>query len=151
MDIWSDDEEPGYDPYGNDEDEGRSPKKGRRAREPEERRGGDYQPDDFVVADSDEDDAGGQASDRGAGRKKGAKEEAEEDVLDKLDAQISQQEADRKRRRDEGQEAPEEGEQVGEAAMDIESEEDDEEFRVRRVGGASRKRTAVAGFDEEDE
>jgi RNA polymerase-associated protein LEO1 len=152
MDIWSDDEEPGYDAYGNDEDDGRSPKK-RRSREPEERRGGDYQPDDFVVADSDSDDVGGQASDRGAGQKKGTKEEVEEDVLDKLDAQISQQEADRKRRRDEGQEVPEEGNQAGEAAMDIESEEDDEEeeFRVRRVGGASRKRKAVAGFDEEDE
>jgi hypothetical protein len=34
--------------------------------------------------------------------------------------------------------------------MEIESEEDEEEFRVRRAGGA-RKRTTVAGFDEEDE
>jgi len=153
MDIWSDDEETGYDPYENDDDEdGRSPKK-RRAREPEERRGGDYQPDDFVVADSDEDEAGAHGSDEGARRKKSAHEEVEEDVLDKLDAQIKQQEADRKRRReeDEGQEAPVEGDQAGEAAMDIESEDaEEEEFRVRRVGG-TRTRKAVAGFDEEDE
>jgi len=41
--------------------------------------------------------------------------------------------------------------QAGEAAMDIESEDaEEEEFRVRRVGGA-RTRKAVAGFDEEDE
>ncbi|KAI9440537.1 RNA polymerase II-associated protein [Lactarius indigo] len=153
MDIWSDDDEPAYDAYGNDDEDGRSPKK-RRAREPEERRGGDYQPDDFVVADSDEDEAGARGSDDGARRKKSAHEEVEEDVLDKLDAQISQQEADRKKRREEeeGQEPPVEGDQAGEAAMDIESEdaEEEEEFRVRRVGG-TRTRKAVAGFDEEDE
>jgi RNA polymerase-associated protein LEO1 len=162
MDIWSDDEDAGYDAYANDDDDGRSPKK-RRAREPEERRGGEYQTDDFVVADSDSDDAAAAAAgdvahaglgsdDGGARRKKGPGEEAEEDVLDKLDAQISQQEADRKRRRDEAPEAPDVGgEQAGESAMDIESEEDEEEeFRVRRAGGA-RKRTTVAGFDEEDE
>ncbi|KAH9993735.1 Leo1-like protein-domain-containing protein [Russula compacta] len=158
MDIWSDDEDPGYDAYGNDEDDGRSPKK-RRAREPEERRGGEYQTDDFVVADSDSDDAavaaaaaGGHGSDDGArhNKKGAAREEVEEDVLDKLDAQISQQEADRKRRRDEEPEAPEGGDQAGEAAMDVESEEDEEEFRVRRAGG-TRKRTTVAGFDEEEE
>ncbi len=151
IDIWSDDEELAYDPYGNDDDDGRSPKK-RRAREPEERRGGEYQTDDFVVADSDEDDATGHGSDGVARRRKGAREERpEEDVLDKLDAQISLQEADRKRRRDEEPEAPEGGgEQAGETAMEVESEEDEEEFRVRRVGGA-RKRTTVAGFDEEDE
>jgi len=159
MDIWSDDEEPSYDAYGNDDDDGRSPKK-RRARDPEERRGGEYQTDDFVVADSDEDDAaaastnaGHGSDDGGARRKKGPGEEAEEDVLDKLDAQISQQEADRKRRRDEAPEAPDAetgGEQAEEMAMDVESEEDEEEVRVRRAGGA-RKRTTVAGFDEEDE
>ena len=162
MDIWSDDDDdPGYDAYGNDDDDGRSPKK-RRAREPEERRGGDYQTDDFVVADSDEDDAAAPAAaanadhadDGGVGsrRKKGPGEEEEEDVLDKLDAQISQQEADRKRRREEAPEAPEAGggEPAGEVAMDVESEEDEGEFRVRRAGGA-RKRTTVAGFDEEDE
>ncbi|KAH9975921.1 Leo1-like protein-domain-containing protein [Lactifluus volemus] len=176
MDIWSDDEEPAYDAYGNDEDDARGSPKKRRAREPEERRGGDYQPDDFVVADSDSDDGGGGgggggglgsgggqgSGDRGGGGRKkgagGAKEgemEEEEDVLDKLDAQISQQEADRKRRRDEGQDdSPEEGNRAGEAAMDVESEEEEEEeekFRVRRVGGASRKRKAVSEFDEEDE
>ena len=66
-----------------------------------------------------------------------------------MDAQIK---ADRKRRRDEAPEAPDVGgEQAGESAMDIESEEDEEEeFRVRPAGGA-RKRTTVAGFDEEDE
>jgi RNA polymerase-associated protein LEO1 len=150
MDIWSDDEEPGYDAYGNDDDDRGSPKK-RRPREPEERRGGEYQTDDFVVADSDEDDAAGHGSDGVARRKKGTREVAEEDVLDKLDAQISQQEADRKKRRDEVPEGPEGGgEQAGEAAMEIESEEDEEELRVRRAGGA-RKRTTVAGFDEEDE
>jgi RNA polymerase-associated protein LEO1 len=151
MDIWSDDEEPAYDAYGNDDDDGRSPKK-RRAREPEERRGGEYQTDDFVVADSDEDDAAAHGSDGVARRKKEAREdEPEEDVLDKLDAQIGQQEADRKKQRDETPDAPESGgEQAGEAAMEVESEEGEEEFRVRRVGGA-RKRTTVAGFDEEDE
>ncbi|KAI0272466.1 Leo1-like protein-domain-containing protein [Gloeopeniophorella convolvens] len=157
MDIWSDDDdEPAYDAYGADDDDGRSPKKRRGAREPEDRRGGDYQPDDFVVADSDEEDAGAHGSAMGAGRKKrGHEDDAEEDVLDKLDAQISQQEAERKRRREEGgegEEAPEGSERGGEAAMEVESEEeeDEEEFRVRRVGGA-RKRKAVAGFDEEDE
>ena len=149
MDIWSDDEEPAYDTYGNDDEDGRSPKK-RRAREPEERRGGEYQTDDFVVADSDEDDAAGLSPDGVARHKKEAREEAEEDVLDKLDAQIGQQEADRKKRREGTPDAPEGAEQAGEAAMDIESEEGEEEFRVRRVGSA-RKRTTVAGFDEEDE
>ncbi|KAH9004704.1 Leo1-like protein-domain-containing protein [Lactarius hatsudake] len=147
MDIWSDDDEPAYDATG------AALRSAVRAK-PEERRGGDYQPDDFVVADSDEDGAGARGSDDGARRKKSAHEEVEEDVLDKLDAQISQQEADRKKRReeDEGPEPPVEGDQAGEAAMDIESEdaEEEEEFRVRRVGGA-RTRKAVAGFDEEDE
>jgi len=157
MDIWSDDEDAAYDAYANEDDGDGSPKK-RRAREPEERRGaGEYQTDDFVVADEDEDDAavGGHGSDEGGGaarrrKKSGSREEAEEDVLDKLDAQISQQEADRKRRRDDAPDAPEGADQVGEAAMDIESEEDEEEFRVRRAGGV-RKRTTVAGFDEEDD
>lgn len=159
MDIWSDDEDAAYDAYANEDDGDGSPKK-RRAREPEERRGaGEYQTDDFVVADEDEDDAavgGGHGSDEGAAaarrrKKSGSHEEPEEDVLDKLDAQISQQEADRKRRRDDAPDAPEGSDQVGEAAMDIESEEDEEEFRVRRAGGVRKRTTVAAGFDEEDD
>ncbi|KAI9511594.1 Leo1-like protein-domain-containing protein [Russula earlei] len=142
MDIWSDDEDAAYDAYANDDDgDGRSPKK-RRAREPDERRGGEYQTDDFVVADSDEDEGGVHGSDRDGKRRtcwtSWTPKSASRRLTEKGDG------TKRRKRRKAGKNKPEK------AAMEVESEEDEEELRVRRVGGA-RKRSTVAGFDEEDE
>jgi RNA polymerase-associated protein LEO1 len=56
-------------------DDRHSPKK--RRVQPEEQRGGEYQTDNFVLADSDEDDATGHSHDGVARRKKEARGEAE--------------------------------------------------------------------------
>lgn len=134
-DMWSDDEEDAA-PMGNfegSEDEignspGRSNRKSRKGKE----RAEDYQEDDFLVADTSDEEGGGL-------RGKKSKEGEIEDPLDKLDAEIEQQ-----ARRESGADRNTE---VGN--MDVESEEEDE-FKVRRVGGsATRKRPAT--FDDEEE
>ena len=162
-DMWSDDEDEAEFDGSEEGDEdgaagGSRPGKRRRPQETEGRRGGEYQTDDFLVADSDEE---GHGSDEGAHgrRRRRHKNGEEEDPLDKLENKISQQAAaERRRRRDEGpaddgaveggRDAVE-GEEGGrDEEMDVESEED-EEFRVRRAGGGTRKRRI--DLDEEDE
>ncbi|GLB41721.1 putative leo1-like protein [Lyophyllum shimeji] len=145
-DVWSDDEEEDAAGIfeGTDEENedgagvGSSARKANR--KVESKKGPeDYQEDDFVVPDSDEEEA------IQGGRKRKADEgEEEEDPLDKLDAKI---EDAQKRRRESGTQDGEEG-----ADMDVESEEpeeDEEEFKVRRIGSKTRKR-AVFQEDEEE-
>ncbi|GJE91156.1 Leo1 domain-containing protein [Phanerochaete sordida] len=165
-DMWSDDDDDdGFAPAGASDDEyggGAGPSarkaKRRKADDGEEagRRGpGEYQNDDFLVADSEE-DADFAESDEGEGRrpkKRRARHHEEEDDLDKLEAKIEAEE--RKRRQQErttGSDAAagETDKPAAGEAMDVESEEDEEEWGVRRAGAGSRRKRAI-DFDEEDE
>ncbi|OBZ74215.1 RNA polymerase-associated protein LEO1 [Grifola frondosa] len=164
-DMWSDDEDNPVFGQGGSEDEygddagGTKKAKRRKSGEENSKKGpGEYQTDDFVVADTSEEDDDFGDNDGGRRRKRTRRgradaEEAEEDDLEKLEAKISQQEAEEKKRR---QRVPGGDtvvpEDTGEDAMDVESEEEDEEFGVRRgrTTHGSRKRRAI-GFDDDDE
>ncbi|KAI1793578.1 Leo1-domain-containing protein [Ganoderma leucocontextum] len=168
-DMWSDDEEDddtGFGKGGSEDEYGddTAARKGKRKHLDDEngRKGpGEYQTDDFLVADSDEDDefGGGESNRRKRKRSAREEEEAGEDDLERLEAKISQNEAEQRKRRqrdvsggqvaedlDDGADA------AGEDAMDVESEDEDD-FGVRRGRGTSggRKRRAVGVEEEEEE
>ncbi|KAI0084462.1 Leo1-like protein-domain-containing protein [Irpex rosettiformis] len=156
-DMWSDDDDDvGFG--GGSEDEfglsGSADRKGKKKDESNKRGPGEYQNDDFLVADSEDEDADFVDSDDGARKKKSRRhreEVPEEDDLDRLEAKI---EADEKKRR--AQEVGDGSNPAGETAtandaMDVESEEDDEDWGVRRAGTGSRKRRAIDFEDEEEE
>ncbi|KAI0794003.1 Leo1-like protein-domain-containing protein [Fomes fomentarius] len=172
-DMWSDDDdedEDGGGAYGRggsedeygDDGAGRKGKRKKTSMDENGKKGpGEYQTDDFVVADSDEDEEFG---DQDAGRRKrrrGVREEhdAAEDDLEKLEAKISQNEAqERKRRQRDGDKAADGGasdggdaDGAGDDAMDVESEDDDDDFGVRRGRASSGRKRRVIGFDEDDE
>ena len=160
--MWSDDDDddrPGiYGGGSEEEDDERSGNRGsprKTKRKAGEEKGEDYQADDFVVPDDSEDDGEG----GGRSRKKVREtSEMEEDPLDRLEANLEQQVADKKRGDKKPSGSPRKGkkkkqdddddetEEEGGDPMDVESEEEDEEFKVRRVAG----KRAVA-FDEEEE
>ncbi|KAH8116388.1 Leo1-like protein-domain-containing protein [Phellopilus nigrolimitatus] len=176
--VWSD-EEPEAGAFGDsdEEDEGEydaSPRKTRRSsgdgkKDEDGKRGaGEYQTDDFLVADSseaednDNSDRGGKRRSKNKKRKRRSAEvdaNGEVDALDELDAKIARQdEESRHRKRTAGREdregASESAEKDTEDVamdMDVESEEEEEEFNVRRTGTGSRKKRAIAMDDEEDE
>ncbi|KAI8974558.1 Leo1-like protein-domain-containing protein [Trametes punicea] len=170
-DMWSDDEEEdlGFgrggseDEYG-DEGNGRRGKR-RKSGDDSGRKGpGEYQTDDFLVADTDEDEGFAEEDSGRRKRKRTAREEeeADEDDLERLEAKISQNEAaERKRRQREGVAADADTESASKAigadaadedAMDVESEDEDDDFALRRSRAPSgpRKRRAI-GLDEEEE
>ncbi|RDX48255.1 hypothetical protein OH76DRAFT_1484159 [Lentinus brumalis] len=168
-DMWSDDDDDDDGPFGRggseDEygDDSADRKKRRQAMDEDRKKGpGEYQTDDFVVADTDEDDDDfGEDSGRRK-RKRSAREREDdpEDDLEKLEAKISQNEAqERKRRQRDGDTVPEGGggahedaDGGGEDAMDVESEEEDDDFGVRRGRGtAGRKRRAIGIYEDEDD
>lgn len=174
--VWESDEEPeaAFGDSEEEEEEGYGGGGGRRATRSgasgDGKRGaGEYQTDDFLVADSSEEGDEGD-SDNG-GRKKSKKrktrdvdEEAGEEMddLEAIDAKIAQQEEESRRRKkrehsgasggdEEGGEKQERGEPM-DVDMDVESEEEeDEEFTVRRTGGGSRRKRAIALDEEEEE
>lgn len=168
-DMWSDDEEDDVFGAGGSEDEyGGGAAAGPSARKAKRRKGGDgdgeeggrrgpgeYQNDDFLVADSEE-DADFAESDEGESRrrkKRRARDDEEEDDLDKLDAKIEAEERKRRQQeRTQGSDAAggETEKAAAEDAMDVESEEDEEEWGVRRAGAGSRRKRAI-DFDEEEE
>ncbi|KAI0666753.1 Leo1-like protein-domain-containing protein [Trametes maxima] len=171
-DMWSDDDDDdaGFGHGGEDEDYGDDGdrRRGKRKQSGDDsgKKGpGEYERDDFLVADTDEDDDFAEEETRRRKRKRAAREEeeeAEEDDLERLEAKITQNEAaERKRRQREGagnnaetDTRDADAEAAGEDAMDVESEEaeEDDDFSVRRSRTAPgpRKRRAV-GFDEDDE
>ncbi|KAG6850777.1 hypothetical protein H0H93_008815 [Arthromyces matolae] len=132
--VWSESEEEGgiFEGSEEEDDEGGA-SAGRKSQKKHGEKGGteDYQEDDFVVADSDEDASQGT-------RKRKTIEDEEEDPLDRLEKKIEQQDAQKRKRAESGQ--PDE---------DIESEEGDDEFQVRRTGG-TRKRAVLRDDDEEE-
>lgn len=134
-DVWTDDEEPMYE-GSEDEDDARAAK-----RKAETHKGGEYQEDDFVVADeSDEDGALGE----GSGKRRRRREEEEEDPLDRLDAKIDQQQEEERKRKnqDHGDDSHD---------MDVESEEEEEEHKVRKAGSGARKAKKTLTFEEDEE
>jgi RNA polymerase-associated protein LEO1 len=156
--MWSDDEEEGHNYGASDEGEGSegTPRKKRKSSGDEGKKGGEYQEDDFLVADSTDEEGGPEAV--GKKNRKGPEQEMEEDILDKLDASIQEQLENRRRNRDsaEGITVTRDAEEVaetdkgGEEEMDVESEEDEDEPRVRRTGTSGRKKRAI-DFEEEDD
>ena len=166
-DMWSDDDDDEIFGGGSEDEYGaaaagpsaRKAAKRRKAGDAEEssRRGpGEYQNDDFLVADSD-DDGDFAESDEGESRRQRKRkvrgEDEEQDDLDKLEAKIEAEE--RKRRQQERTQgadaaAGESAKPAAEDAMDVESEEDGEEWGVRRAGVGSRRKRAI-DFDEEEE
>ncbi|KAI5116867.1 hypothetical protein M0805_005835 [Coniferiporia weirii] len=181
--VWSD-EEPDAGAFGDSDEDGEgeydaSPRKSRRSsgdgppKGAESKRGaGDYQTDDFLVADSSEgeaeedSDAGGKRKNKSKRRRRRSAEEdaeGEVDALDELDAKIARQEEESRRKKraaehvegTEGDARQAEGRGTEDAAMDMdvesEEEEEDEEFNVRRTGTGSRKKRAIAMDEEEEE
>ncbi|TFY56658.1 hypothetical protein EVJ58_g7504 [Rhodofomes roseus] len=141
---------------GSEDEYGEEPSSARKRRKGEKEDGkkgpGEYQTDDFVVADSDE-DADAYGSDDAAVSKKRTKrhreerEPAEEDNLERMEKQIEEEE--RRRRRDGG---PVGADADKEASMDVESEEEDEDGAVRRrTAGGSRKKRVIEMEEEEEE
>ncbi|KZT63129.1 Leo1-domain-containing protein [Daedalea quercina L-15889] len=153
--MWSDEEEDDAVYGGGSEDEyGEESSSARKRRKGEKEAGkkgpGEYQEDDFLVADSDEDADAYGSDNAGAPRKRTKRRrgerEMDEDDLDRMDKQIEEEE--RRRRRD-GDIA--EADIEKEASMDVESEEEDEGGAVRRrtAGGAKKKK--VIEMEEEEE
>ena len=160
--MWSDDEDERPGMYGGSEEEDDdrsgghgSPRKVKR-KAGEEKGGEDYQADDFVVPDDSEDDGEG-----GGRSRKRARETSvmEEDPLDRLEANLEQQVAEKKRAdkkhssaggkgKKKKQDDDDETEDEGVDPMDVESEEEDEEFKVRRASG---KRPIASDDDEEED
>lgn len=159
-DMWSDDDEDDAIFGIGSEDEfgtsGSAARKGKKKEEENTRRGpGEYQNDDFLVADSEDEDADFVGSDDDGGKKNKRKwnkgGDAEEDDLDRLEAKIEAEEKKRKQQEASEPSNDNAGKGTTEEAMDIESEEDDEDWGVRRAGTGSRKRRAIEFDDEEDE
>ncbi|KAI0705174.1 Leo1-like protein-domain-containing protein, partial [Cytidiella melzeri] len=159
-DMWSDDEDEDVGFGGGSEDEfglsGSADRKGKRQRDEENsKRGpGEYQNDDFLVADSEDEDADFVNSDDGSKKKKGRKrraEETEEDDLDRLEAKIEAEEKKRRAQEEGGGSSAGADKAADDDAMDVESEEDDEDWGVRRAGTGSRKRRAIEFEDDEEE
>jgi len=142
-DIYTDDDEETGMYAGEDEDDehrmSMSPRKAKR--KAAEDAAEDYQPDDFVVPDESDDDAGAGARGKGKVKAEGA---VEEDDLEKMEARLERAAADKKSRGDDSKKPKKEDVTEDEGAMDVESEE--EEFKVRRATG---KRAMAAEDDEE--
>ncbi|KIM68017.1 hypothetical protein SCLCIDRAFT_20481 [Scleroderma citrinum Foug A] len=141
-DVWSDDEEPEYDGSDADDDMGGLRSAKRKAAQDKRSRGsGEYQEDDFVVADESDEDADGD-------RKRRHDEDDEDDPLDRLDAKIGRIDNEKKRKVPDLADADDSGQD-----MEVESEEEEEEeeeHRVRKAGLGARKKRAIA-FDEDEE
>ena len=170
--VWSDEEpEAGAFDDSEEDDEGdydSSPRKRRSSgdgrKDTDAKRGaGEYQTDDFLVADSSEGEDDFTRSPKRKDKKRRRRSEENdnenEDDLEKLDAKIAQQEEERRRRKqvtarqsEDTQGEHEETRASEEVAMDIdvESEEEEEEVNVRRTGKGSRKKRAIA-FDDDDD
>ncbi|KAF9531750.1 Leo1-like protein-domain-containing protein [Crepidotus variabilis] len=164
-DIYTDDEEEqgmyAGDDFDDDDDGfGGSSRKQKRKGGDDKERGGDYQADDFVVPDeSDDEDAGGHGRASGSRSKKRARDaSAEEDDLERMEAKLEKQAAaerkspkkPKKKKKsvdDDDNEGDAEATDEDVAAMDLESEEEDE-YRVRKVTG---KRTIAIEEDDDDE
>jgi RNA polymerase-associated protein LEO1 len=149
--YWSDDDEPeGMYGGGAGSDEELdfsatrgSPRKGGKRKSEAEKDEEDYQADDFVVPDDDEEEGGG-------GRKQGRDQSEAEDDLERLEANIEKQAAAERKGRGSDVKKPKRVADSDEDAdgMDVESEEDADDHKVRRV---TSKRAIAFDEDEEDD
>ncbi|KAJ7746865.1 RNA polymerase II-associated protein [Mycena maculata] len=146
--VWSDDEEDAGPLSASDEEEERAGSSGRRSKyhrdrpaDEERQKDAEYQFDGFVVRSDEEGSDGGG---NGEGRH-------QDDELDRLDAQINESHTTKRRRGSAGSKE-ETRDQDGDEVMDVESEEEEDEHRVRPVGrtGGSRRRLQIEE-EEEDE
>ncbi|EGN96576.1 hypothetical protein SERLA73DRAFT_111176 [Serpula lacrymans var. lacrymans S7.3] len=155
-DVWSDDEDEHEAEYAEEDDDMAASRGAKRRVEDDKKKGpGDYQEDDFVVADDSDEDAEYAGAAKAKRRQRRDEEDPEEDPLDQLDAKISQQqESERKRKhRNSGEGAGQDEDNAGGEEMDVESEEEEEEeqYKVRRAGTGARKKRAIDFDDDEDE
>jgi RNA polymerase-associated protein LEO1 len=163
-DVWSDDDEEPEDMGSEDEDEDLTAgirKAKAKIDEDGKKRHWEYEEDDFVVADlSDEGSEGGTVTKK---RQRAVDDDVEEDPLDQMEAKLREQDREgRKKRHRKTSEtrdidvsnAPDKlgdgsDQDEGDEEMDVESEEVEEEIKVRRVGMGPRKKRAI-DFEEEE-
>jgi RNA polymerase-associated protein LEO1 len=145
--LWSSDEDAGgdYDNMDEEDEDGNANLSARKDRKKpavkKEKTAEDYQEDDFLVADSSEEE--GKPTQK---RTKNASD-GEDDPLDRLDAKIEEQ--DTRLRKKPGTSGNASDESNDENHMDVESEEEEDDLKVRRVGGG-RKRTHISMEEEEE-
>ena len=169
-DVWSDDgdeeERQEFEPSDEEEEEeadggrGNSPRK--RVATGDEKKGvGEYQEDDFVVADSSDEEAGPEGEGGKIRKHRNEEDYMEEDHLEKMDAKIKEQEDEKRRRQrrpgeaqagdeDDAEAETEEGDE-GNEEMEVESEDEEEEFKIRRVGGTGGRKKRAIDFDNDDD
>lgn len=157
-DMWTDDEdEEGFvgaseDEYGGGRSGGRGGKRHKEDEHDSRRGPGEYQNDDFVVADTEDEDGDFVGSDAGRKKKRRARKadaDTEEDDLEKLEAKIEADE--RKRKQDTSPTTKGSDKEDKEDAMEVESEDEDE-WGVRRAGaGTGSRRKRAIDFEEEEE
>lgn len=150
---WSDseDDDEGLGRSYGDEDEDVA---GHRAKKVDAKKGhGEYEEDDFVIADEDDEDGSEGEIARKRKRQPDMDEEIEEDPLDKMEARLEAQERKKKHRKhSEG--GIDAAAAADDDAMEVESEEEDpneEVIKVRRTGTGARKKRAIDFEEEEDE
>jgi RNA polymerase-associated protein LEO1 len=142
-DVWSDDDDE-FAASGADNETGTDGTPRRKKKAADHKRAvGEYQEDDFLVADSTDEDG-----EDDTGRTKARDGEPEEDRLDEKIKEERRQNRDSGGGTD-GDESDED--KGGEEEMDVESEEGEEDFRVRRSGPSGRKRRAIDLEEEDDE
>jgi RNA polymerase-associated protein LEO1 len=155
-DMYSDEDEDEEPQWSDEDNEDASPRrKAKGDQDADGRRGGEYQPDDFLVADSDEAGSDDDKS-RRKRKKRSRDEQSDEDELDKLDAQIAKQQQARKAAGggdgyDDGPQDKADAQGTPEEKMDLESEEEDDDFNVRKAGGSSRRKRAFQEEEEDDQ
>jgi len=162
---WSDEDGEPDDMGSEDDDDHRRSRK-MKAKVADDAKGhGEYEEDDFVVADSSDEDFEGGA--RARKRLRTTEDGIEEDPLDQMEAKIREQDREgrqnRYRKTTESRDVDpsfpekpddEDGRDNGDEEMDVESEEveedDDEAIKVRRVGVGARRKRAIDFDDNED-
>jgi RNA polymerase-associated protein LEO1 len=163
--LWSDDDEEPEDMGSEDEDDDRIGglrKAKAKLDDDAKKRRREYEEDDFVVADSS--DGGSEGGAKPGNRQRPTDEDVEEDPLDQMEAKLREQDREGRKKRhrmlsevkdiDVGDvlENPGDNDAQGDSGeeMDVESEEVEEEIKVRRVGTGTRKKRAI-DFEDEDE
>ena len=133
--------------YGDDDDDDDA---SHRAKKVNAKKGhGEYEEDDFVIADEDDEGSEGEKAQKRQ-RQLGADQEGEEDPLDRMEAKLEAQERKKKHWKSREEDPDAAGD---DDAMEVESEEEDpdeEMVKVRRTGTGARKKRAI-DFEEEEE
>lgn len=153
-DMWSDEPEEYEGSEAGSEDDLRTRRKAMKRREEVDGGKGDYQTDDFVVADSTDEDDDAESPRKNKKRRYDEEEDVGPDELEQMEARLERQEADRKKSRPATPKSASKSKaDDDEADVDVESEEEDDDdmpARVRKSAPGVRRKTV--GFkDDENE